>query len=114
MAKSTGRQLQIREARERADLARMRFANSLSNARERLSPARLKQDAVVAAGDKVADVRKSVRSQLFRHPVLAAAAAASGVALLFWKPARKVALVGLRAGRIIWVNRQLWSSIRDR
>lgn len=99
---------QIARARARADLARLRFASSVRGARQRLAPARIKEDALVAASDRVEAARADARRTLMRHPLVAASSIAGLVAILFWKPARMVALYGLRGAQLAWLNRKLW------
>lgn len=110
MSDSPTLQQRIAKAREQADLARMRFLTQLRGTQQRIAPSRLKDDALVAAGDKVDAVKADLKRSVTQHPVLAAGAAAGSIALLFWKPARRTALVGLRVAQFIWLNRKLWST----
>lgn len=103
----------LADTRERADLARRRFTTALNGTRRRLSPDRLKADALVVAGDKMDEAKRAARQSLRRHPVLAVSAALGGLAIMFWAPARHLALFGTRASQLIWVNRKLWRSKND-
>jgi len=103
----------LADTRERADQARLRFAAALQNTRRHLTPDRLKADARVVASDKVHEAKQSLRQSIRSHPLLTAAAALGGLALMFWAPARYLALFGARASQLIWVNRSLWKSNHD-
>ena len=100
----------IAKAREQANLARLRFAHALDSTRHRVAPGRLKEDALVAIGDKVDETKQAVRDTVRKHPVIVGTAAIGTVAVLFWKPARAAALFGLHAAELIWFNRNLWRS----
>jgi len=103
----------LHTARERADLARLRFANALRGTRARLSPEHLKDDAIRAVSDRVEAGKNEVRRAIRRHPVVTGVAIAGLGASLFWKPARSVAIYGVRASQFIWLNRNLWRSTND-
>lgn len=103
-------QRKIAKARERADLARLRFANSLDGTRRRLSPDRLKADARIAVSDKIQETKDDMRRTVRKHPVMVGTAAVGTLALLFWKPARATALMGLHIAELVWFNRNLWRS----
>jgi len=95
------------EARRRADTARARFSEALRETRERVKPARLKQDLTDAVKGKVESAKDSTRVAVREHPVITTSVAASGVALMFWRPARFVALYGIRGVRLFWITRYL-------
>lgn len=99
--------------RERADLARRRFNAALNGTRNRLAPDRLKAEALVVAGDKLDEAKRAARQSLRRHPFLAVSATLGGLAIMFWAPARHLALFGTRASQLIWVNRKLWRTRND-
>jgi hypothetical protein len=99
--------------RERADHARLRFNNALQSTRHRLTPDRLKADARAITNDKAREAKQSLRQSIRHHPLLTASALLGGLALLFWAPARQLALFGARASQLIWVNRSLWKSRHD-
>lgn len=103
----------LADTRERADQARLQFLNALQSTRHRLTPDRLKADARVMANGKAREAKQSLRQSIRRHPLLTASAALGGLALLFWAPARQLALFGARASQLIWVNRNLWKSRHD-
>lgn len=100
-------------ARNRADLARLRFVTALDGTRKRLSPGRLKDDALLVVSDRVDDAKNEARQALRRHPLLTLSAVAGAVAILFWAPARHLTLYAARAGQFIWLNRKLWSPKND-
>jgi len=104
--------MELIAARQRADGARQRFTAALQIARQRISPASLKEDAVETIHQKTNQAKRRTRSILRRHPVLATVAATGTVALLFWKPVRFMLLYGMRGAWLIWLNRALWS-LRD-
>ena len=95
-------------ARARADQARAAFDTSLQEAKERISPARLKQDVSDAISGRIDKTKAKVRDKVDAHPVIATGLAASAAAIIFWRPARLIIVYGLRATRLIWLNRFLW------
>ena len=95
-------------ARQRADHARLAFTGSLEDAKARIAPARLKQDVSDAISGKVQQTKQKVRDTVDAHPVIATTAAAGTAAVIFWRPARLLIAYGLRATRMIWLNRFLW------
>ncbi len=99
----------LSNARDRANLARLRFVTALDGTRKRVSPARLKDDALLAINDKIDDAKNDARQALRRHPVVTVSAVAGGAAILFWAPARHLALYAARVGQFIWLNRKLWT-----
>lgn len=103
----------VAQARAHADLARLRFSTALGNVRQRISPGRLKDDALTAVGEKVESAKLQARMSIRSHPVLMASAASGFVALLFWRPARTTLLYGARLAQIVWLNRKLWSASSD-
>ncbi|HWJ71430.1 MAG TPA: hypothetical protein VNS79_15405 [Sphingobium sp.] len=107
------RHQRLADARERADDARLRFAVALQSTRDRVMPDRLKADARNLASSKAHDAKQSLRQSIRRHPLLSAAAVLGGLALMFWAPARYLALFGARASQLIWMNRNLWKSSHD-
>lgn len=110
MSKADPQQRLIR-ARERATIARLRFVNSLQSTQRRLSWGRLKEDAAVAASDKLGEVRNDLAQTIRRHPLLMTSALLGAVGILFWRPARLVALYGMRGAQLLWLNRSLWRQV---
>ncbi|HZV19683.1 MAG TPA: hypothetical protein VFF84_13415 [Sphingobium sp.] len=102
------RNRRLAETRARADLARQRFITALHGTRRRVAPERLKEDALLLVGDKVDEAKQAARRSVARHPLLAASVIVSGVALIFWSPARQIALFGARVSQVVWMNRALW------
>jgi hypothetical protein len=100
-------------ARERATIARLRFVSSLQSRQRRLSFDRLKNDAFLAASDKVDEVRNDMQQTLRRHPLIAASGVLGLIAMIFWRPARLAALYGMRGAQLVWLNRRLWRQIDD-
>lgn len=107
------RDRRVVQARERATVARLRFINSVQSTRRRLSWGRLKDDALVAASDKVEEVRHDISQTVRRHPLLAASGLFGLVSVLFWKPARLAAMYGMRGAQLLWLNRRLWRQVDD-
>ncbi|MBB5986318.1 hypothetical protein [Sphingobium lignivorans] len=64
----------VAQARAHADLARLRFSTALGNVRQRISPGRLKDDALTAVGEKVESAKLQARMSIRSHPVLMASA----------------------------------------
>jgi hypothetical protein len=102
------------EARARATVARLRFISSAQSTRRRLSLGRLKEDAREAATDRLDEAKRDLRQTVRRHPVLVLSAVAGAAAIIFWKPARLVALYGIRGAELVWFNRKLWRSNDDK
>ena len=98
----------IARARERADLARMRFGNAVNGVLARLSPDRLRAEAIEAAADQFQQARRDIMLRFRRWPVVAIPLAAASLAILFWQPARRVARWGVRLASLAWTTRQLW------
>jgi len=103
----------LAETRARADHARQRFAAALASTRNRLTPAHLKADALAVASGKAREAKQSLRRSIRHRPLLTAAAALGALALLFWAPARHLAVFGARASQLVWINRKLWKSSDD-
>lgn len=76
----------VRAANARADAARARFLGALAFARNRASPARIKQDVVESAKNQIGKVEQDVQATVRRHPVAITSALAAIAALLFRKP----------------------------
>jgi hypothetical protein len=104
---------EVARARERADLARMRFSNAVSGVLDRLTPDRLRAEAIEVAADQLQQAKHDLLER-FRHwPVAAASIGAAGLAIIFWKPARVAARYGLRIASIAWSTRDLWRRKND-
>ncbi len=105
---------EIARARERADLARMRFGNAVNGVLHRLTPDNLRAEAIEVVSDQLEQARHDLL-QRFRHwPLAAAAISVAGAAVLFWRPARVVARYALRVASIAWSTRDLWRKKNDR
>lgn len=96
-------------ARQRADEARARFSVALLHLRDRISPGRIKDDAVHAASEKMHRAKENARAAVQRHPFIAVATTIAGLALLFWRPARSMMIYGARGAWFVWLNRAIWS-----
>ncbi len=107
------RQKRLDQARKRAELARLRFTTALDGTRRRLSFGRLKEDALVAANDKVDEAKANVRQSIRRHPFMVVSVVLGGVAFMFWSPARHLSRYGMRLAQLFWLNRKMWSSNDD-
>ena len=89
-------------ARERADLARMRFGNAVTGVLERLTPDNLRAEAIEVVSEQL-ELAKHDLLKRFRHwPLMVAAIGVAGVAITFWRPARVVAGYAQRAASIFW------------
>lgn len=106
-------QQRLVRASERAELARLRFVTALDGTRQRLSFDRLKDDALVAAGDKVQEAKETVRQTIRNRPFMVGSVIIGGLAFIFWAPARLMARYGARAAHLFWLNRTLWSPRND-
>jgi hypothetical protein len=99
---------QIARARERADLARLRFSNAVSGVLDRLTPDRLRAEAIEIAADQLEQTRRDLMQRFRYWPVAAASVAAAGVTIAFWRPARVAARYGLQIASFVWSTRNLW------
>ena len=105
---------EIARARERADLARMRFGNAVNGVLHRLTPDNLRAEAIEVVSDQLEQAKLDLL-QRFRHwPVMVATIGAAGAAVIFWRPARVVARYALRVASIAWSTRDLWRKKNDR
>jgi len=105
---------ELNRARERADLARMRFSNAVTGVLERLTPDNLRAEAIEVVSEQLEQAKHDLLKR-FRHwPVAVAAIGAAGVAITFWRPARVVARYALRVASIAWSTRDLWRKTNDR
>ncbi len=102
-------QRELARARERADLARLRFNNAVDSALDRIAPDRLRRDAVEFAADQVEDAWHEIIGRFPYWPLAAGALGAGVVAMIFWQPARAVARNVLRVFELAWATRELWS-----
>ena len=102
------RERELARARERADLARLRFGNAVNGVLERLTPDRLRSEAIEAAADHLEQAKRDLM-QRFRHWPFALGSLAIGLlAFIFWRPARVAVRYVLRLGSIAWTMRDLW------
>jgi len=99
---------QIARARERADLARMRFGNAVSGVLHRLTPDNLRAEAIEVVSDQLEQAKNDLLKRFKHWPVALGTVAAAALAVLFWRPARVAARYALRAATIAWSMRDLW------
>lgn len=104
----------IMRARERADLARLRFANAFNGVLGRISPDRLRQDAIEIATDQIEDTWHAFLKRFPRWPVAVATLGASVAAMIIWKPARVAVRHALRGVELLWAVQQLWRKTDER
>jgi ElaB/YqjD/DUF883 family membrane-anchored ribosome-binding protein len=110
MTEHTSPHAELRLTRQRADAARERFGAALQNVRDRIAPARIKDDAVAAVHDRAENAKRGAKGVVRRHPFITGIAMISGIALLFWRPARFLALYSVRGAWFIWLNRAIWGN----
>ncbi len=107
---------EITRARERADLARLRFSNSVGDIVDRLTPDRLRAEAIEIIADQLERTRSDLLVRFKNWPVAAGAAAAvasTAVAVFtFWKPARGLLRYIMRFASVLWTARDLWRRFR--
>ncbi len=103
---------EIARARERADLARLRFGNAVTSALHRVTPDRLKADAIEEAREQINNARRDLMKRFRYWPVALGAVGVGAAALIFWKPARVVAQYGARAVGLAWTGWQLWRRMK--
>ncbi|HTH29679.1 MAG TPA: hypothetical protein VL918_14590 [Sphingobium sp.] len=82
-------------ARERAHAARADFQAALTQAADRFAPARLKEDAALAASQSIDGAKEALRQQVQRHPVILSVLAGAFALLVLWRPVKALT----RAGR---------------
>lgn len=105
---------EIARARERADLARLRFGNAVNAALDRISPDRLRQDAIDIATDQIEDSWHAFIRRFPYWPLAVASLGASIAALIIWRPARVAVRQAVRGIELFWAARQLWSQTNER
>jgi hypothetical protein len=89
----------LAKARERADLARMRFANAFDGVLQRVSPERLRDDAMDAVADQFTQAKRDLLRSLRFWPI-AVGALGAVLAMSFWRPARTAAGYALRLAEL--------------
>ncbi len=104
---STEQRREIMRARERADLARLRFGNAVTSALHRVTPERLKEDAFEEAREQLNNARRDLMKRFRYWPVALVAVGVGTAALIFWKPARAIAQKGARVAGLAWTGWQL-------
>lgn len=82
-------------ARDRAHAARADFQSALTHAVDRFAPARLKEDAAMAASQGIDEAKEALRRSAQRHPVILTTLAGALAILILWRPIKAL----LRAGR---------------
>lgn len=82
-------------ARERAHAARADFHAALTQTLDRFAPARLKEDAAMAASHSIDEAKEALRRSAQRHPVILTTLIAALAALILWRPVKAL----VRAGR---------------
>jgi hypothetical protein len=75
-----------RQAEAQAEQKKAQFLSSASTAKERIAPARLKEDLKQKAADSLSNGRVYVTEKVQERPVAAGAAAAALVLYLFRRP----------------------------
>jgi len=102
------REREIARARERADLARMRFGNAVTGVLDKLRPDRLRHELIEVASDQFELAGRDLLKR-FRHwPAALGAAGVAALAIIFWKPARVAAGWAVRLASFAWSTRDLW------
>lgn len=101
---------ELARARERADLARLRFTNAVDGVLDRLTPHRLRAEAIEVVTDQFEEAKRDLMARFKHWPVAVAAFGAALVALIFWRPARVAAEYAVRLSSIAWTLRDLWRS----
>jgi type VI protein secretion system component VasF len=102
------KQQRIHQARERADLARLRFSNAVDGVLERVAPQRLTADVLDAAGEKLDDARRDLMQRFRYWPVLVGGLVLAAAAMAFWSPARLVGRYVMRIGSFALATQNLW------
>jgi len=95
-------------ARERADLARLRFGNATQDLIGAFSPDRLKARTIEAASQQFHNARHDLMRRVRHWPLAFAGGALVVGALIFWRPGRKAARLAMRVGSIAWATRNIW------
>lgn len=82
----TAKEEDLAQCRIRAQAARTEFRTALFGAKGRLSPSRLREDATIAATERIDRTAGTLRDTARAHPGILASAAAGGLAFLFRHP----------------------------
>lgn len=87
----------VAQARQQADGARQRFIANVGATKRRVSPTRFKEDALIAAADRIDHARLVTVETVRRRPALSAAIGGTLAALILWRPARALWRGGRKA-----------------
>jgi hypothetical protein len=98
----------LAHARERADLARMRFGNAFDAVMRRMTPERLGADAVGAASDRFEIALRNLFGKTRYWPLAAGLLLLGAATVTFWRPARTVGRYALQFAQLVWATRQIW------
>ena len=101
-------QRDIDRARERADLARLRFGNAVNGVLQRLAPERLTADVVEAATDQIQNAKRDLLQKFKHWPVVAASIFLAAAAMAFWRPARVVGSYAFRLASVVLATQKVW------
>lgn len=107
--KAADRDLAIMQARERADLARTRFGNTVDATLHRFSPERIKDDVIDAASESFQDAKRDLLRRMRYWPYVIVPMLVTLALLFFWRPARALVRHAIQAGSLVWTYRNLWS-----
>jgi hypothetical protein len=100
--------LALIEARERADLARMRFGNAFDGVLRRVAPERLRADALDAASGQFETMRRQLLERIRHWPFALGLLAAALLLTIFWRPARRLGQRALHLAEFGWAIQRLW------
>jgi hypothetical protein len=98
----------LTKSRERADLARLRFANAFEALLKRAAPERLGADALGAAGNQFETVLRDLRKRMRYWPLAIGALLIGLLTILFWRPAKKFGRFAFRLATLAWTTRNIW------
>jgi hypothetical protein len=100
-------------ARDRSLAARAQFQAALNATFERLSPARLKEDAAHAASHRIDEAKAAMRQSIQRHPVALWSAVAVCAAFIFRRPLRALARAGWHSTQALRDHLGRWRQSDD-
>jgi hypothetical protein len=93
------RDADLQAARERAHAARTHFQAALGQVADRFAPARLKEDAAMAASHSIDEAKDALRRTAQRHPLILSTVIGALAVLILWRPIGALVRTGRKSAR---------------